>query len=419
MRERLVATLVGLTIAVIGLYGVPRAYFLADLVRDNEQDQLDDTSTVLAALARERVATGGTVDAALQRHGLSAADGVTYLPADGAAVTVGDPHRNDEDAVTVTRDLADGNRLVLTTSSASVQGDVWEALRPLVVLGLALAALSAALGFVLARRMSRPFRELADTASLLGYGRFDIDVPSYSVPEANAIATSLRRTAGQLDQLVRREREFAANASHQLRTPITALRLQLEDLALWTETTPALREQLDRGLVELDRLSGSIDDLLGLARGQRHGQQLDVDLAALAADTAGRWRARLRAAGRELVVDGADVVPARVIPGPVIQVLDVLVDNARIHGAGRITVRTRDADTHLEIAVSDEGATDLSNDVFRRGVTSRESDGGHGVGLAVASELAELSGGHLSLDRTAPGTTFVLWLPKPQALTSD
>ncbi|KAA1427968.1 ATP-binding protein [Nocardioides antri] len=419
MRERLVATVVGLTIAVICLYGIPRAYFLANLVRDTERDQLNDSATILAALVGERRAAGDTVDPALLRPGLSAADGISYDPTDGAPVTVGqtvDP--GDSEAVTVTRDLRDGE-LTLTTSASTVQEDVWEAVRPLVTLGLALAALAAVLGFVLARRLSLPFRELADTADVLGHGRFDIDIPSYAVPEADAIATSLRRTARQLDQLVRREREFAANASHQLRTPITALRLQLEDLSLWPETTPALREELDRGLGELDRLTTSIDELLGLARGQRTGEQLDVDLAALVADTAGRWRARLAAAGRELVVDGDGVVPARLIPGPVTQVLDVLIDNARVHGTGRITVGAYDAGSHLAVTVSDDGVADLGNDVFRRGVTSRDQHDGHGVGLAVASELAELAGGHLSLDHTAPTTTFVLWLPRPKRGTGD
>lgn len=420
MRDRLVATLVGLTIAVISLYGVPRAYFLADLVRDQEQHQLDDAATLITALIQERVAAGGTVDAELLGQGLSAADSVAYVPADGRPVTVGEADAGaDAEAVTETRELDGGARLTLTTSATNVQGEIWEAIRPLVLLGLALAALAGGVGFMLARRLSRPFRELADTARELGHGRFDLDVPAYAVPEADAIATSLRQTAGQLDELVRREREFAANASHQLRTPITALRLQLEDLTLWPETTPALRDELDRGVAEVDRLSTAIDDLLGLARGQRHGDQIDVDLAALVADTAGRWRARLAAAGRELVVDGDGVVPARLIPGPVVQVLDVLIDNARVHGTGTIHVGTYDAGSHLIVTVADEGDADVGNDVFRRGVTTRAEQAGHGVGLAVASELVELTGGHLSVDRTALTTTFVLWLPGPQPGTTD
>lgn len=413
MRERLVATLVGLTVAVICLYGVPRAYFLADLVRDNEEAGLDQAATLVATVIDERIAAGGTVDRRLLRPGLSAADGITYEPPEGDPVTVGSPDHDDPEALTETREVAGGGRLVLTISATTVQDDVWVAIRPLVTLGVALAALAAALGFVLARRFSRPFQELAGTARVLGHGRFDVDVPSYSVPEADAIATSLRHTAGQLDRLVRREREFAANASHQLRTPITALRLQLEDLALWPETTPGLREELGRALAELDRLSASIDELLDLARGERLGQQEEVDLAALVTHLAARWRPQLAAAGRDLVVDGDDVVPARLVPGPVTQVLDVLVDNARVHGAGRIDVCVYDAGSHLAVTVSDQGTADLGHDVFRRGVTSRDQSEGHGLGLAVASELAEAGGGHLSIDTTAPTTTFVLWLPRP------
>ncbi|QIX28446.1 HAMP domain-containing histidine kinase [Nocardioides sp. JQ2195] len=413
MRERLIATLVGLTIAVISLYGVPRAYFLADLVRDNTQSQLDDAATLVSVSIRERAAAGGEVDAALLRSALSSADSVTYTPADGDPVVVGRPETDSDQSVTVTRDLADGSRLTLTASASRVQDEIWRAILPLVLLGLALAALAAVVGFVMARRLSRPFRELAGSARMLGYGRFDAEVPRYAVPEADAIATSLRQTAARLDQLVRREREFAANASHQLRTPITALRLQLEDLTLWPDTSPTLREELELGLAELDRLSTSIDDLLGLARGQQLGHQIDVDLAALVNETSERWRTILGESARGPFSVGADVVPARVAPGPVSQVLDVLIDNAFTHGSGRITVATRDVGTHLEVRVADEGDSQLTFDVFRRGVTTRDDAEGHGVGLAVASELAELAGGHLSIDHAAATSTFVLWLPRP------
>lgn len=236
-------------------------------------------------------------------------------------------------------------------------------------------------------------------------------MPSYSVPEAEEIGASLRGAAGRLDGLVRREREFAANASHQLRTPVTALRLGLEDLTLWPETAPEVREELGRSIAELDRLSAAIDELLDLARGRRLDSREVVDVATLADAAARRWETTLAAAGRRLVTRSDGPARTRAASGPVEQVLDVLIDNARLHGRGTITVEIRDAGTHLEIAVGDEGTRSLDPDVFRRGVTSRDGDG-NGIGLAVGSELAEVTGGHLSLDTTSPTTRFVLWLPR-------
>lgn len=415
MRERLVVAFVGLTLAVIGLYGVPRAYFLADLVRDHETATLESTASLLDALVTERMDQGGRVDAELLEPGLTGADGVVYLPGDGGTpVRAGWDPVAEEGGIDVTREVP-GGRLVLGVSSDTVSDEVREAISPLVLLGLLLALTSAVLGFAIARRLARPFQELAGHSRELGHGRFDLDVPEYAVPEADAIGAALRQASAQLEDLVRREREFAVNASHQLRTPITALRLSLEDLALWPETAPAVREELEHGLGELDRLGAAIGQLLDLARGRRLDGQQQVDLSALAAAAVLRWSRRLAEDQRELVVDAPAPARARVPSVAVEQVIDVLVDNARLHGRGTITVGTRDAGTHLEVTVADEGTTAIGTEVFQRGDTGRgEGPQGESIGLAVANELAEVAGGHLSLDDSSPTTRFVLWLPRPE-----
>jgi len=417
MRERLVLAFVLLAIGVVALYGVPRAYSRAGLTHDNEAQRLSIAAQDVTALIEERRARGAAVDEALLEHGLTGADRVEYAAPGAPAIVVGMP-LDTEGGMSRTEDVPGGGTVTARLSASTVSAELRSALAPLVLLGIGISVLAAAAGFVLARRMARPFQELAASARQLGQGDFDIHVPTYSVPEAEEIGASLRGAASQLDRLVRREREFAANASHQLRTPITALRLSLEDLCLWPDTSPEAREELERLLGELDRLTGAIGELLDLARERTLGAHGAIDLAALVAAVGGRWERRLQADGRTLVVRRAGTVRAQLPVGPLEQVMDVLIDNARLHGTGTITVEVRDAGSHLEIRVADQGERTLTEEIFRRGVTTRTgvtagTTAAHGVGLAIAAELAEAVGGHLSLDRAAATTCFVLWLPVP------
>ncbi len=407
MRERLVAALVGMTIAVIALYGIPRAYLLADLVQQQEERKVERSVDLLAVIVAERSHDRAPVTEGYLSRLLNAAEGIRYVAPDGTVVSAGVEPSGDGSDIVMTRDLASGGTVTLARSGALVDRRVSDALLPLVVLGLVLTGLSAVGGFWLARRLARPFQELAGAAARLGSGRFDLEVPHYSVPEAERIGSALRESSEQLEELVRREREFAVNASHQLRTPITALRLELEDLAQWPETPDTVSAELELALTELDRLSDAITELLGLARGRRQGAAVELDLTELVDEAVDRWRPHAEALGRRVLHDRSGPLRVRATPGPVKQILDVLIENACTHGSGAISVATSDAGTYRCVSVSDEGAAVLDHRVFHRGVSGA---GGTGVGLAVASELAEAMGGRLDLD-DAPVTTFVLRIP--------
>lgn len=409
MRERLIAALVGMTIAMIALYGIPRAYLLADLVNDQEHRKIERSVELLAVVVGERTSAEAPVTPEFLGSMLNKAESIEYRAADGEVVRAGNPN-NDEHDIVQTRELPDGGTITLARDGELIDQRISDALLPLILIGLGLIVLAAIVGYLLARRLSRPFGELAKAADDLGDGRFEVDLPRYSIPEADAIGIALSRASDQLDELVQREREFAANASHQLRTPITALRLTLEDLTMWPETPPTVAAELSANLGELDRLSAAITELLELSRGKRLGAAIDFNLGQLVTDSAERWRSHAEERGHHLVHAADGTFVAHAVPGPVSQILDVLIENACAHGVGTIAVEVRDLDHYLSVTVADEGTRSISNEVFERGTSAADSEG-HGLGLTIASQLATSLGGHLSLAETTT-TTFVLLLPK-------
>ncbi len=402
MRERLVVTLVGMTLAVIALFGIPRAYWVVDLITDDVQGTLDRTTELMGAAIDARTVAGGTVDADYLERLVADDERVTLERPDGTSFVVG-PAVGD-DALWSSRTLESGGEVTVAQPRETLSARISDALTPLVLLGLLVAAVAAVVGFVLARRLAYPFRRLADTARELGTGRFDVDVPHSLVPEAEALGDALRQTAGQLDLLVRRERLFAVSASHELRTPVTSLRLVLEDLSLWPQTPPDVAEELTRAMSQLDRLEGVIGEMLDDRRGTHLGEPIDIDLVVLASGIVDRFRPRVREAGRSVLLVGDDEVPARLVPGPVAQVVEAMLDNALAHGAGHITVSVTAQPAYLQVAVADEGERTAAPGVIHQ-------VRGMGGGLSAISVLTESMGGQLLVD-DAPTTAYVLRLPR-------
>jgi signal transduction histidine kinase len=394
VRERLVVAFVGLTVLVVALYGVPRAYLLADLVRSAEQSRVDRTADVLVLLVDERLSDGEPVTSAYLDSVATPGEGLTVsgLPT-GEVRTSGD--LGDPDGqVRATRALSGGGEVSVTRSGAAVGDEIAGALLPLVVLGLLLALLAGLGAWVLARRLARPFRELADVARGLGEGRLHPELPRYDVPEARAIGRALVEAGARLDHLLAQERHVAVHASHELRTPVTALRLELEDLALRPDTAGPVAAELQRSVTELDRLSRAITDLLELADSHRAASEIDLDLDALIADAV----AHRRAEGVPLVHEPATPVPTRLDPMPVLQTLDLLVGEALAAGAEQVRVSVAVRAGHVEVRVA--GAPDVGAEDGARWLRAKEQ----GV----------VAGGRVTRD----GATLVLRLPRRTPLGS-
>jgi signal transduction histidine kinase len=401
MRERLVVTLVAMTVGMIGVFGIAGAYSTAGLVQEQEETTVTQAADLVAAAVAARGEAPVTADFLA---GLAHADQtITYTAPDDTTTRSGVATPQDDD-ISRSRDVEGGGTITLTQSVSVGAERVAKELLPLVVIGLALTAVAGGIGWLLAQRFASPFRRLAADAKRIGDGHFDVDVHRSSIREAADMGDALRSAAAQLDVLVRRERELAVVASHELRTPITALRLSLEDLSLWPQTPADVSEELQHSLAEVDRLSGVITALLERGDGRHLGATSDIDLNVVAAEAVDRWADRARSQKRRLELVRSNAAPARVVRAPLDRVMDALIENALTHGTGTVTVTFERADGHLRYSVTDEGPR-----AFDTGVV-HTSPAGPEAGLTHAATEAESLGGFVAV-ADVPSTRMLLVLP--------
>ena len=266
MARRLALAFVLLVVAVVALYGGPRYVALKDYVTDTERASVDRGADATAALARLALAEDQPVTPDLLGPLLGPGERVEFREGDGVGFVVpADAERASGDLV-ATRALDDGATITYSLSGATLERRIADAVAPLALLGLLLIPVGLVAGVQLARRLSRPFAELAEVAHGLGSGDLSREVPSYDVREADEIATALRDSAGRLREMLERERDVATHASHELRTPITALRLALEDVSMWPSTPADVAAELQRLVGEVDRLAEAVSTLLDARR---------------------------------------------------------------------------------------------------------------------------------------------------------
>ena len=287
----------------------------------------------------------------------------------------------------------------------------------------AVLLLVTAVGLALARSFTRPVHRLERTSDRLAGGDLSARVDENTGPsELRHLAAAFNRMADRLTRLLDAQQRFVADASHQLRTPLTALRLRLENLDV--TATAADRPQLDAASAEVARMTRLVEGLLLLARGESEtGESTAIDIMAVARDRADVWEDVLAERGVRIVVEGVPHELARIVPGCVEQLIDNLVDNAfAVSPSGAtITVRTHRVDDSIELHVLDEGpglSADQRDHAFDR--FWRASDalpGGSGLGLAIVQQLAEAAGGAARLDaRPEGGMDAVVVLPASPAM---
>ena len=447
MTRRLVTSYLAVTLVVLAALEIP----LAVTYRDRQIDQLS------AGLERDAFVLGAyiedTLGGAAQQDLQAIAEGyarrtdgrVVIVDADADVLADSDPaapgERNfatrPEIAAALRREVVSGTRASATLGSGLVyvavpvaSGDqVLGAVRLsystdqlddrvrsywmlLLAAALVTMAVIGGLGYVLARWVTRPLDELRVAATRIGDGHLSTRADqSHGPPEVRSLAAALNTTAVRLELLVTAQEQFVADASHQLRTPLTALRLRLEMLE--DDQPGEAPEDLTAALSEVQRLSRLVDGLLALARAERAtGSALPpaVELAPIIEERCLAWQPVASERGVELSSDPAGLA-GQATPDHLGQALDNLIANALEAAPTGTTVRVwADAASPgvVEVHVTDQGPgltpdqRQRAFDRFWRASPARTGLGGSGLGLAIVQKLVVADGGRAEL-REAPG----------------
>ncbi len=357
------------TIVAVALFAVPLAVAVRQLYFTNEQGELERSAfqgvsavgPSMEADGRDRLPHTET-DVAVGLYGLDGhkvtGDGPALAPAEVTAALTGRPVQGKYDGflVSVVPVLAD-EKVIGAVRAATPIRNIWA--RTLLTWGfmLGLGLLAVSIAVLIARRQARqlsaPLEGLAASAHALGDGDFATRAARSDVPEIDETAAALDATAVRLGLLVDRERQFSANASHQLRTPLTGLRLRLESALDQDRAT--LQQAAEQAIASADELERTIAELLALARKTTEPARAPQPAGAFTASVLERWQAPFAAVGRSLTVTVEPDAPASAFPVAAAgQVLDVLLENALGHGSGAVDVVARDSGA-LAIDVRDKG----------------------------------------------------------------
>jgi signal transduction histidine kinase len=291
-------------------------------------------------------------------------------------------------------------------------GRLTAALALIGALALAAVAVAVALAILQARRLTRPLEELASAADRLGLGDARPLGRRYGVAELDRLAEGLDGSARRITDLLSAERDFAADASHQLRTPLTALSMRLEEMIAAAGDSDAVREEGAAALAQTERLTEVVTQLLGRTRRASPGVPSLLAIDDVIAQQVIEWDPAFRRANRKLEVAGEKGLSAYISPGALSQVIATLLDNALVHGAGTVTIRTSRTPKSVVVEVRDEGKGvphELVPRIFERNVSGRP--GGTGLGLALARDVATADGANVVLVRPRPAV-FAVFLPR-------
>ncbi|MGW2722818.1 ATP-binding protein [Streptomyces sp. NPDC001492] len=408
MRRRLIQSTLAVVLVVIAVFGVSLVIVETRTISNSAQERVSSEAQRLASIVDSRLIGAGTVSAEVLKGQVTGERYAVIAIPGQPAIAVGTKPEGEVIRGRATGE--EGERVVVEEPRSTVSREVG---RTLLIIGLvALLAVVAAVLLAIrqANKLASPLTDLAETAERLGSGDPRPRHKRYGVPELDRVADVLDSSAERIGRMLTAERRLAADASHQLRTPLTALSMRLEEITL-TDDPDTVKEEANVALTQVERLTDVVERLLTNARDPRTGSAVPFDLDEVIQQQLAEWRPAYRQAGRAIVSSGKRHLQAVGTPGAVAQVLAALIENSLMHGGGTVALRTRVTGNQAVVEVTDEGPgvpADLGARIFERTISGRNSTG---IGLAVARDLAEADGGRLEMLQTQP-PVFGLFLSR-------
>jgi len=420
VRRRILLAIIGVTTLATIVLTIPLGLIIANRENDDASTELDRVAERTAAELPARLDVGDEIELPRVERGISiAVYDATNLRIAGSGPRIADRLTASPTVLTktgtvgdeqiVTRPVTFNERRIGVIRVAEATRETARRIGRDILLLLSIDAaailIAAIVGSALAKRLVKPLMVIRDEAVHLGNGDFSIHPAPSGVSELDETADALIETARRLDATMRREREFTANSSHQLRTPLAALRLTLESEIMTPrqDHTTVLHESIE----EVYRLEATIETMLAFAR-DRPLNRSALDVGATIASLQLRWSDQFEVLKRGFHVVAEADMSAHISEDVLAQILEVLIGNAMTHGRGTVSIVFLTQDLNLAVMVRDEGT--VSRDPADLFVRRHPAASDNGVGLALARTLAEAEGGRLTLTETSP-TTFLLLLP--------
>lgn len=436
-----------LLLAVIAL-GVPLAVSLRNRVDSEVKGQARSQADVVAASAAELLSP--SAEPGLQRLARSTADSVRgrvivvdrrgRLLVDSAGTPTGRSYANRPEvtaalhgrATQITRNSSTLGTEILATavpvlehgrpdgavritqSVAAVNRAVRTSIVDLAALAGIVLLLGLAAGALIARWIAQPIRRLDSAARRVAGGDLDTVVAVEGSSEQRSLGRAFNEMTDRVKRLLRSQQDFVADASHQLRTPLTGLRLRLENLADRLRGDGGMRAELDASLDEIDRLAQIVDELLVLSRAGEHelpGEWIDLGEAATRASE--RWRRTAEDRGISLQPRRNGEAKAWLARPDLDRSIDALVENALSYSPRGSTVTIAAGPGRVEVLDEGPGLVpgeeEAVFDRFSRGAAGRRGPKGTGLGLPIARELTRQWGGDVTLsNRNGRGLRAVI-----------
>lgn len=279
-----------------------------------------------------------------------------------------------------------------------------------VVIGIVLAMLLVGvlvlfMTYRLAHKIAKPLVFLSAQAGQLGTGKSRSIQLKTGIEEMDLVSAEMSRASQRFTSQLAQQRQFAADVTHQLRTPLASISMRLEEIKFLSEADSAIDQECDECIAQVERMNEAMETLKQLNNEVLLGKTEAIDMDELFMQQAQEWKKQFKVAARKLIFNNpVSDRHALATPGSLSQALATLIENALKYGAGTVSVTTRNGSTSrsMFIEITDEGEgipEEISGTIFNRGVSG---SGSTGIGLALAKELVEADGGRLELTQKQP-----------------